>query len=88
RIQDEFAQYWEDQRVLALQQLCEEEGLDRKQFANLIDAYIFTGQEPLKDDVFKCLEARPSVLKAREIGERIVERMKEYVEVFVKGMVA
>jgi hypothetical protein len=25
---------------------------------------------------------------AREIGERIVERMKEYVEVFLKGMVA
>ncbi len=88
RIQDEFAKYWEDQRVLALKAICEEEHLDQKQFANLIDAYIFTGQEPLKDDVFKCLEARPSVLKAREIGERIVERMKEYVEVFVKGMVA
>ena len=56
--------------------------------ANLIEAFVFTGQEPLKDDVFKCLEARPSVLKAREIGERIVVRMKEYVEVFVKGMVA
>jgi len=88
RIQDEFDKYWEDQRVLALQRICEEEGLDQRQFANLIEAYVFTGQEPLKDDVFKCLEARPSVLKAREIGERIVARMKEYVEVFVKGMVA
>jgi type I restriction enzyme R subunit len=88
RIQDEFDRYWEDQRLLALQTLCEEEHLDQKQFANLIEAYIFTGQEPLKDDVFRCLEARPSVLKAREIGERIVERMKEYVEVFLRGMVA
>ncbi|MFZ1692325.1 MAG: HsdR family type I site-specific deoxyribonuclease, partial [Flavobacteriales bacterium] len=88
RIQDAFDQYWEDQRVLALQAICEEEGLDQKQFANLIEAYIFTGQEPLKDDVFKCLESRPSVLKAREIGERIVERMKEYVKVFLEGMVA
>ncbi|MBK7086545.1 MAG: type I restriction endonuclease subunit R [Flavobacteriales bacterium] len=88
RIQDEFEKYWEDQRVLALQRICEEEHLDQKQFANLIESYIFSGQEPLKDDVFRCLEARPSVLKAREIGERIVERMKEYVEVFLKGMVA
>ena len=88
RIQDEFAKYWEDQRVLALKAICEEEGLDRKQFGNLIESYIFSGQEPLKDDVFKCLEARPSVLKAREIGERIVEKMKAYVEVFVRGMVA
>jgi len=30
---------------------------------------------------------RPSVLKAREIGERIIDRMKEYVEVFERGMV-
>lgn len=88
RIQDEFDRYWEDQRVMALKAICEEEHLDQKQFANLIEAYVFTGQEPLKDDVFKCLEARPSVLKAREIGERIVTRMKEYVEVFVRGMVA
>lgn len=88
RIPDEFAKYWEEKRILALQRICEEERLDQQQFANLIDAYIFTGQEPLKDDVFRCLEARPSVLKAREIGERIVARMKEYVEVFVSGMVA
>lgn len=78
----------DDASLLALQRICEEEHLDQKQFANLIESYIFSGQEPLKDDVFKCLEARPSVLKAREIGERIGERMKEYVEVFVRGMVA
>lgn len=88
RIQNDFAKYWEDQRVLALQKLSEEEHLDQRQFASLIEAYIFTGQEPQKDDVLKCLEARPGVLKAREIGERIGERMKEYVEVFVRGMVA
>ena len=29
-----------------------------------------------------------SILKAKEIGERIIHKMKEYVEVFVKGMVA
>jgi len=87
-IQDEFDKYWEDQRVLALHKLCEEEHLDQKQFSNLIETYIFTGQEPLKDEVIKCLEARPSVLKAMEVGERIVERMKEYVEVFVRGMAA
>ena len=38
-------------------------------------------------DVFKCLDNRPSILKAREIGERILDKMKEFVEVFVHGMV-
>ena len=87
-IQDEFEKYWQEQKVLALAKLCEEEHLDKEQFKALIETYIFSGQEPLRDDVLKCLGDRPSILKAREIGERIINKMKEYVEVFVRGMVA
>ncbi len=87
-IQDEFEKYWQDQKVLALGKLCEEENLDKAQFKALIDAYIFSGQDPLRDDVFKCLANRPSILLAKEIGERIILKMKEYVDVFVQGMVA
>ncbi|MCK5371338.1 MAG: type I restriction endonuclease subunit R, partial [Cyclobacteriaceae bacterium] len=87
-IPDEFEKFWNDQKVLALGKLCEEENLDQKQFQSLIDAYIYSEQEPLRDEVFKCLDNRPSVLQARSIGERIIAKMKEFVEVFVKGMVA
>ena len=85
-IPDEFEQYWSDQRVLALGNLCEEENLDKEQFKSLIDAYIYNEHEPLRDEIFKCLDNRPSVLKAREIGERIIHKMKEFVEVFVRGV--
>jgi type I restriction enzyme R subunit len=87
KIEDEFEQYWSDQKVLALEKLCNEENLDKAQFKALIDAYIFSGREPIRDEVFKCLDNKPSVLQARAIGERIIEKMKEYVEVFVIGMV-
>lgn len=87
-IQDEFERYWQDQKVLALQKLCDEEQLDKDQFNSLMEAYIFSGQEPIRDEVLKCLDNRPSVLSAREIGNRIIQRMKEYVEVFVVGMAA
>jgi type I restriction enzyme R subunit len=86
-IEEEFEQYWQDQKVLALGKLCEEENLDKAQFKALIDAYIYSGQEPIRDEVFKCLDNRPSILKAREIGERILDKMKEFIEVFVNGMV-
>ncbi len=86
QIQDAFEKYWEEQKVLALAALCEEENLDQAQFKALIDAYIFTGQEPIRDDVFKCLDNRPSILQARSIGERILARMKAYVQTFVNGM--
>lgn len=86
-ISDEFEKYWSDQKVLALEKLCEEENLDKEQFKALIDTYIYNEQEPLRDDVFKCLANRPSVLQARTIGERIISKMKEFVQVFVQGMV-
>jgi type I restriction enzyme R subunit len=60
----------------------------RNNFKALIEAYIFSGQDPLRDDVLNCLGNRPSILKAREIGDRIIFKMKEFVEVFERGMVA
>ena len=69
KIQDEFEQYWQDQQVLALARVCEEEQLDKEQFNALIEAYIFSDQEPIRDDVFKCLGNRPSIFAARESWE-------------------
>jgi type I restriction enzyme R subunit len=87
-IDDEFEKFWKDQKVLALGKLCDEEHLDKAQFKALIDAYIYSGREPIKDEVFECLDNRPSILQARVIGDRIIAKMKEFVEVFEKGMVA
>ena len=86
QIEDEFEQYWQEEKILTLNKLCETENLDQAQFKALIDAYIFSGQEPIKDDVFKCLDNRPSILQARSIGQRILTKMREFVEVFVVGM--
>lgn len=86
-IQDEFEQFWQDEKIKALDKLCQEEQLDKEQFNGLIEAYIFSGQDPVRDEVIKCLGNRPSVLQAKSIGERIIARMKEFVEVFVRGMV-
>ncbi|MEM7036496.1 MAG: type I restriction endonuclease subunit R, partial [Bacteroidota bacterium] len=87
QIEDAFMQFWMDEKVLAIQRICEEEGLDQAAFGRLVDAYVFSGREPLRDDILKCLETRPSILKARGIAERVLERMRGLVEVFVGGMV-
>jgi type I restriction enzyme R subunit len=47
---------------------------------------VYSGQELIRQDVFKCLENRPSILKAREIGERIILKIKKFIDVFVTGM--
>ncbi len=76
------------QKILALGKICEDEQLDQEQFKALIDAYVFNGQEPLREDVIKCLAERPSILQARRIGEKILAMMKEYVQTYISGLVA
>ena len=85
-IEDEFDRYWEEQKLLKLKEISEEENLDQKQFKNLMDKYIFSGKDPLQEEVMSCLEARPSLLKAHDIGSRIIQKMKDFVEVFIMGM--
>lgn len=85
-IQDEFERFWHEEKIMALSKICEEEHLDQNQFKALIESYTNYGREPLRDDIFKCLDNRPSILKAREIGERILDKMREFVQVFVQGM--
>ncbi|MBT5932182.1 MAG: hypothetical protein HOH34_02470 [Flavobacteriales bacterium] len=87
-IEDEFTQYWQDQKVEALGRICEEEQLDKEQFNALIEAYIYSGINPIRDDVLNCLNNKPSVLKSVQIGERIIDRMQDYIDVFVNDMVA
>jgi type I restriction enzyme R subunit len=47
------------------------------------DTYIYSVQKPIGDDVFKCLDNRPSIQQARSIGERILDKIKEFITVFV-----
>jgi type I restriction enzyme, R subunit len=49
---------------------------------------VYSGQEPIGQDVFKCLENRPSILKARAISKRILLKMKKFIAIFVIGMTA
>ena len=87
KLEDEFEQYWQDEKVLAIEKICIDEKLDKAQFKALIDAYIYSGSEPIKDDVYKCLDNKPSALHAHTITGRILAKMNEFIEVFASGMV-
>ena len=51
--QDEFEKYWQEQKKLASAKLCDDEHLDKEQFNALNDTYIFSGHEPLRDEVLR-----------------------------------
>ena len=87
-ISSRFDQYWEDEKTMALSAICAKEGLDKAQFSALIEQYTYTDIPPQREDIITCLDNRPSVIAMHSIGERIMAKMMEYVEIFVRGMSA
>ena len=88
KIEDEFEKYWQDQKVFALDKLCEEEQLEKSQFKALIDAYIYSGQEPNKDQILNCLDKLPSIFQREVISNKIIDKMRDFVNLFEYQMKA
>lgn len=88
-IPDCFEDFWEKERVAAFEQLCKEEQLDADKLKQVIDRYVYTGKQPLPDPDIVELIARP--LKLAERGptkKRVLEKVVDYVETFIRGMAA
>src|SRR5690606_936697 len=70
-VADEFATYWNHERIQALQHLSEEENLDKERLESIIGKYLFTEKKPLRDDVVSLLRKRPPLKSRATIAERI-----------------
>jgi type I restriction enzyme R subunit len=87
-VHDAFDAYVQEEKLKALDRICEEEKLKHSDFAALINSYVFSKQLPIWKDVLGCLSSPPSILERKVVAERILEKMREYVEVYVETMVA
>ncbi|MDB4537418.1 type I restriction endonuclease subunit R [Akkermansiaceae bacterium] len=88
-IPDSFEDYWEQERVSAFDDLCKEEELDADKLKEVIDRYVYTGEEPLPDPDIVELIQKP--LKLSERGptrQRVLARVVDYVTTFIKGIAA
>lgn len=86
-IPDEFEKFWNEEQVIALRDLVKEENLNEDKTEKLIENYIFSERQPLRQEVLNLrVEGRPSILKSKEIGDRILTRILEFVDTFVKGI--
>jgi type I restriction enzyme R subunit len=88
-IPDSFEDYWEQERVSAFDDLCKEEELDADKLKEVIDRYVYTGEQPLPDPDIVELIQKP--LKLSERGptrQRVLARVVDYVTTFIKGIAA
>ncbi len=85
-IPDEFVQFMTAEKLQAIKFLSEEEGLDSDKLEKVIGDYMFTEKIPLRDDIIGTMNTRPSLKERKTKAERITNKILEYVETFISGI--
>ncbi len=86
-IQEEFEKFWNAEQDKALKVLVNDENLSEEKTEKLIENYLFAEREPLRNDILDLRkEGRPSILKSKEIGDRILTKILSFVDTFISGM--
>lgn len=86
-IPEEFEKFWNVEQEKALDELIQEENLYFDKTERLIENYLFTEREPLRDELLSLRkDGKPSVLKFKETGDRILNKIIDFVETFVNGI--
>ncbi|MFC3069416.1 type I restriction endonuclease subunit R [Phenylobacterium soli] len=80
-VQPAFRAFWLAERSAAMNALCDEEGLERAKFEELMRAYVFS-QTVMREDVVAALRVPPSLLTRRKVVDRVLERLDNLVRTF------
>lgn len=83
----EFDKYWSIEQKKAFDLIIEEENLSISKTEKLIENYLFAEKKPLRDEVLELLEGeKPSLLQRKKLGDKILNRITDFVETFIEGM--
>lgn len=86
-IPNEFESFWNAERKAAFDKLCAEENLSDVRVEKVIGDYLFSEREPLRDEVLDLIEGeKPTVLLRKTVGERILAKIRGFVETFISGI--
>ena len=86
-IPQEFEKFWSEEQQKAFEVFVKEEKLSSEKTQKLIEDYLYAEREPLRDELLDLIEgAKPNVLKRKSIGDRILNKVVNFVETFINGM--
>ena len=86
-IPEAFEVFWNEEQKKAFKKLIKDENLSEEKTQKLIDTYLYAEREPLRDEVLDLIKGeKPSVLKRKKLGDRILKQIIEFVETFINGI--
>lgn len=85
-VQAAFSDFWNAERLAAIEQICAAEQIDPAAFRAMIEQYHFSGKRPLQGEVVEALSVKPKILERKSVVERIVGKLLGLVSTFDDGM--
>ena len=83
-IASEFERFWDEQKKIKLNEVCETFNLYPDKLQTIIDNFLFTEKEPLSGDLLGTLKgAQPSLLKRKKLAQSILNEVMAFVETFI-----
>lgn len=85
-LEQEFADFWDIEKLQAARTVCEDEQLDTLKFKEMIEHYVFASQRPRDDQIAKALTYTPKILERKKVLKRVSDRINDYIDTFIEGM--
>ncbi|MDN5481976.1 MAG: type I restriction endonuclease subunit R, partial [Chryseobacterium sp.] len=85
-VNEEFEKYWNKEKDSAFEKIATEEYLNKDRFRDAIDDFLFTSKTPKISETLKLLEIKPKLNERNNIGRRIIQKVQNFVDVFIDGV--
>ncbi len=81
-----FETFWDEQKKLAAETICQQEQLNPEGFKQMIETYLFANRHPREQEIAATLLFKPSILQRKTILQRIQGKIKDFIDTFIEGM--
>jgi len=87
-IPQEFEKFWDFEQNKAFLELVKKENLNKERTQALIEHFLYSEKEPMRDELLDLLEGdKPTLLQRKPVGDRILKKIVDFVETFINGVV-
>ena len=86
QVESQFESFWNDEKLRAFEEMCQQEGLTSDKLQELIDNYLFTGQQPRRDQLATVLVIKPKILERESILTRVNKKLRQFIDTFIEGI--
>jgi len=86
-IPQEFEKFWTAEQEKAFLRLVSDEKLSAERTQALIERFLYSEQEPMRDEILELLnDEKPTLLQRKKTGDRILSKIIGFVETFINGI--